>query len=98
MQEVVGQFFEEFARNRNAEGVPFVTDGNRRVFAVGQDDLRDVAVVAKNLHRFRELVQVDAVFFAEFFANVVGETVVPVDAAEFDVPVGRDDVEGVRRV
>ena len=98
LQEVVSQVLEEFARNRNAERLAFVADGNRRVFAVGQHNLRDVAVVAKNLHRFRELVQVDVVFFEEFFANVVGEAVVPVDAAELDVAVGRDDVEGVRRV
>ncbi len=66
--------------------------------ARGELDLSDVAVVAQDLHRLCRLVQVDAMPLLEFLTDVVGEPVVPVDAAQFDVAVGRDDAEVVRAI
>ena len=72
MQEVVGEFFEEIARHGHGNGEPFVTDGDRRLFARRELNLRDVAVVAQDLHRLGELMEIDAVLFLEFLADVVG--------------------------
>ncbi len=98
LQQVGRHVLELLARDRHGDRLAFVAEGDHRPRRFGQRDLGQVAIVAQHLHGLRRLPRIDAVLAPELLGHVVQQPVVPVDAAQLHVAVGRQHLEVRGRV
>ena len=97
-QEVGGKLIQQLPRDGDVHVLAVVAAGNLDFRLLGQLHLRQVAVVMEDLNRLLRLAKIFAELFLELIGHIFQHPIVPVDAAQFDVPVRGQDPEVGRSV